>query len=201
MPLCAAEQKKPAPFMAKSFIIPGWGELSQDAKSGYVFIVSEILFWGTMFYYKNESSIKGEEALNYAYVNAGVNSGLHYGDEYLRLLSRYDNSGFGPGGYNAMVYEVAQTKENPEAYIRENIIPEEKSWQWQGKRERKKYSTLKTDETNLNDTAKTFMGVIIANHLLSSLNSVRIFNKNKRLNFSATIDEKCNPSLGCSVKF
>ena len=189
----------------KSAILPGWGELSLGNKSGYVLLTTELIFWSSRFYYLEEADLKEKASYIYALKYAHINPG-NYSDEYFFHLSRYESSGYETGGYNAYIVELAKSKfpDDPEAqteYINANIYSDEYFWQWDNNDTKHEYSILRKRITQYTDYAKAFMGAIIANHIISAINSARISSKLKRLNANVQFDSNLNPILSIRYNF
>jgi hypothetical protein len=197
------------PGFLKSALIPGWGELSMSNKSGYAFLAMELLLWSSHFFFLSEVKLREEEAYIYALQNAGINPG-NRDEEYLVLLGKYNSSGFEPGGYNEMVYRRAKSlfsdPYEQDQYIAENAISEESLfWNWESREHRRDYSIMRKNADHNRDYAKAVVGAIVANHLISMINSVRIGvtrRRAERVNFGVKFDrERETPLLQTEISF
>jgi hypothetical protein len=164
------------PFL-KSAVLPGWGQVNQGHPYGYAMLTGEVILWSSYIYNKNEETIKHRESYEYALKFAHINQG-HYSSDYYRNLSKYSSSGFDAGGYNAMVRQTAidMFQADPiaqQAYINENMIPDSKSWTWDTGSDRKKYSSMRKDILVIKDRVQIMTGLIIANHIFSSIDMLR----------------------------
>lgn len=173
----SAKQLTISPLL-KSAILPGWGQISIDRSYGYGMITSEVLFWSAYFYNINEQQLKDRQSYEYALKFAHINPG-EYSDQYYRYLSKYDTSGFSAGGFNAMVRSTALSLypddlTAQQAYIEENAIPDAMAWQWDDFTLRRKYSTMRRDILELKDQAQIITGLLIANHIISSIDMLRL---------------------------
>ncbi|MDD4155722.1 MAG: hypothetical protein PHY08_04035 [Candidatus Cloacimonetes bacterium] len=189
----------------KSAVIPGWGELSKNNTSGYVFLASEIALWSGKIYLQNESDLKIKQANQFAINQANL---VNYNcpEKIKLLMEKYDRSGFESGGYNESIVRQAieQFPYNPEAqteYINNNKLPSEYYWDWQSRDTRKTYQIMRKDSAHYKDYAKAVTGVIIVNHIASFFNTLRITNKESRVNISSSFDKDLNPFIFCNVKF
>ena len=194
---------------SKSALVPGWGELSQSSSSGYAFLTLEILLWAGRFYFVEEVNLREKEAYNFAVSFAGLRPG-NYSKEFLHLLTRYNHSGFGPGGYNENVVRQAQslfddpTEQN--VYIVNNAIMDDGlSWSWDSRDMRRRYSIMRKNADHNRDYVKAVTGVIVANHIISAINAARLTSRNNRLNqlsFNFKFDQKAiNPILNAEFRF
>lgn len=164
--------------LLKSALLPGWGQLSLDRNYGYAMLTTEALFWSSYFYNVNEQDLKQQDSYEYALKFAHVNPG-DYSAQYYRDLSTYNSSGFEAGGYNAMVRQIAisiypNDYALQQTYIDENSIPDEMSWNWDSADFRKNFSSKRRELLELKDSAQLFTGLLIANHILSSIDMLRL---------------------------
>ncbi|MFO7896821.1 MAG: hypothetical protein R6U84_07810 [Candidatus Cloacimonadales bacterium] len=201
------ETQQPINFkpVLKSLLIPGWGELSTGAPSGYAFLALEIILWGSKFYMEDQQEISQRKAFNYAVQYGGIDPELSYDDQYYDLLKKYDNWGFEPGGYNYQIMQqaIAQYPGDAElqnSYIAENGIDAAYSWEWESYEDRKYFAARRTDMLKFSDRAKAAGGVIIANHLLSAANSLRL-SRQQRFSSQVFLDKDYNPGILFSYSF
>jgi hypothetical protein len=164
--------------LLKSAVLPGWGQVSIDRSYGYAFLTGEALSWSAYYYAKTEQKLKGRASYEYALEFAHVNPG-NYSDQYYRDLAKYNSSGYETGGYNAMVRQAAlnlpnATLEEQQAYIDAHAIPDDMAWNWDSTNFRKKYTALRNDILVLKDQAQIMTGVLIANHLVSTIDILRL---------------------------
>jgi len=164
--------------LLKSALVPGWGQVSIDRNYGYGMITSEVLLWSALFYHNTEQDLKDQESYEFALKFAHINPGS-YSSQYYRDLAKYDTSGFEAGGYNAMVRQTAinlypDNYAMQQAYIDEHAIPDEMAWTWDSYQLRKTYSTTRKEILELKDRAQLITGLIIANHVLSSIDMLRL---------------------------
>jgi len=186
----------------KSALLPGWGQLESGSKSGLLFITSEILLWSTKLYYDSEADLKERASQKYAVKYAGINPEGSYDDNYYYLLTRYNSSGFESGGYNSYVYLSAQTEENPEEYLEDNMVPDNQSWYWESRDHKHDYSILRKRIIQYGDYSQTMVGVIIANHLVSAIHAALVSRKsNKNFDVSVDMDSQFRPRLSCQYRF
>lgn len=162
----------------KSALIPGWGQLSIDRSYGIGLLASEVLLWSSFIYNANEQNLKDRESYEFALKYAHINPG-EYSSQYFRDLSKYDSSGFEAGGYNAMVRQTAidlypDDQFAQQVYINDNSISDQLSWQWDNFQLRKNYSTMRKDILEYKDRVQVLTGVIMANHLISTIDILRL---------------------------
>jgi hypothetical protein len=175
--ILSAKAFKVSPLL-KSAILPGWGQLSIDRSYGYGMLTSEALFWSTYFYNNNEQKLKDRQSYEYALKFGHINPG-GYDSQYYRDLAKYDTSGFSAGGYNAMIRTTAQNLypddlSAQQQYIDTNAVPDEMSWQWDDFTYRRKYASMRNQILELKDQAQIITGLLIANHLISTIDMLRL---------------------------
>lgn len=197
-------QAKSSPKAAflKSALLPGWGQMESGSKSGLIFITSEVLLWSTKFYYDKEADLKETASHKFAIKYAGVDPEGSFDENYYYLLTRYNSSGFESGGYNSFVYLSAQSTEDPENYLENNMIPEEQSWYWESKDRKHSYSILRKRIIQYGDYSQTMVGVIIANHLVSAIHAALVSRKaNNKFDVGVNMDSQFRPRLSCQFRF
>jgi hypothetical protein len=194
--------------MLKSALLPGWGEISNGSKIGYVFIASEVLLWSSKFYFIQEAKIKDDESYNYAIKHAGIDPSSDYDDDFFFHLSRYDSYGYSSGGFNLYIKEEAESlyPDNVELqneYIRDNIYDENHFWEWENDDVQHDYSIMRKRILQYKDYSQALTGAIIANHLVSALTSLISSNKKKkrRSEFGIFPDFNRNINIVYSYKF
>jgi hypothetical protein len=193
-------------YFFRSLLIPGWGELSQKNSSGYVFLTSELLLWSSRYYYLEEADLKDKASFDYAVKFANIDPNQDYSNEYFFHLKRYDSSGYETGGYNAYIVELAKNlyPEDLEAqteYINANAYSDEYFWQWDDDNKQHEYAILRKRIIQYNDYAKTIVGAILANHLISAINSLRINSRLKRLQAGIEFNSNMNPMISIKYNF
>jgi hypothetical protein len=192
--------------VVKSALVPGWGELSLNNKTGYAFLTAEIALWAINFYYNQEIDIKDKASRNYAIKYAGVDPTIEFNEKYLYHIHRYISSGYETGGYNAKIVQqainlypddpVAQTN-----YIEANVYDDDHYWYWENTDRKYNYSIMRKRINQYEGYLKGISGVIIANHLFSALNTLLLANKLSQLEFSLYMNENCNTFFQASYRF
>jgi len=183
----------------KSAVLPGWGEISNGSNVGYVFLTAEFTFWASMFYFEGESKLKIRQSEQFAINNANM-ANFNIDKKTWQLMEKYDRSGFEPGGYNAKVVNDAivlypdkpadQTK-----YIMENALSDDIYWDWEKSEIRKQYQIFRKDSMHFKDFALAASGAILANHIFSFINSIRVSNKKHKAIIYTTFDSELNPYI------
>lgn len=204
---CSLLQAKEKPVkmisFVKSAIIPGWGELSQNHKSGYLFLSNEIALFLSYYYFDNQSDLKMKESVMYAYKKAHL-SPENNTEEYRLLLSKYMSSGYFSGGYNENIVKTAKSlyPDNPVSqneYIMENVLPEDVYWNWDSKQDQKKYLLMRKDSNLLKDWTKAASGAILVNHIISAFNAARV--TKRPVQFGVDINSDNKPLLSAQYRF
>ncbi len=202
----AATDKQPKKIVSflKSALIPGWGELSQNHKSAYVFFTSEASLILSYKYFELQSDNKINQSLLYACKKAHIPYKIK--DENLRLIvGKYNSSGYNSGGYNESIVKAAMSlyPDNPDAqtnYISANILPEDIYWAWDSVADQNRYRIMRKDSNEFKDLAKAVSGAIIANHIASAFNAARVTKKNKA-DIGIGFNHELKPLLTCNYKF
>ncbi|MCL1826976.1 MAG: hypothetical protein FWG20_02945 [Candidatus Cloacimonetes bacterium] len=191
----------------KSAIVPGWGELRVKDNMGFAFIAAEVATWSAMFYFKEEANLRMKKSQQFAHNNANLTDTKLDNDMWY-LLSRYNHSGYGPGGYMEMVVKEAyaryphynQAKERTE-YINANKLDDDFSWDWGNRENRVKYRVLRKESREQDDYALAVSGLIFVNHIVSLLHTVNTTkNYNKRITMQTFIDSELNPNITFCIK-
>ncbi len=173
---------QPQHAFIKSAIIPGWGEISSGSNAGYVFLGVELLLWGSRFYFGDQVDLHEKDAYMFALQNAGLKPG-DYEAVFMQRISRYNSSGFDPGGYNEHILRRAQNlypddQVAQNQYILENaILDDDLAWNWGSRDQRRRYSIKLKNADHNRDYIKFVTGAIVANHIISAINSFRIANR------------------------
>lgn len=197
--------QNPRMSFLKSAIIPGWGELSNNSKSGYVFIASEVIFWFSKYYLISESENYEQASVLHAIKFAHINPDKNFDDTYFDNLRRYLSYGYDSGGYNANIVMQAKNRypddlQEQQNYIMENIYDDSFYWNWDNKDKQREYKILRKRISEYSDYSKAVTGFIILNHLISAFNSARISSKLKRIEFQATF-KNSSPGIMCQYSF
>ena len=190
----------------KSALIPGWGELTMQKNSGYVFLAAELLMWSTVFYFDEEAKLKKTSSINYAIKYAHIDPDGDYDSDFYYNLSKYKSSGYNSGGYNAHIVEEAMAKfpDDPAAqstYIQNNAYNEDHFWQWDDKDNKHDYAIMRKRITEYKSYIKGITGGILANHLISAINSLLLANKINRMELGMEFNQDLDPTLTISYKF
>ncbi len=204
--LMIAKEINTKTYMLRSALIPGWGELAADNKTGLIFLASEVILLSSCFYFLEEADLKEKSSFNYAVKYAHIDPNIDITDEYYYHMSRYSSSGFNTGGYNAYIVEIAKARypDDPEAqtqYIEENSYSDDEYWGWDDEDKQNNYSILRKRITQYGDYAKALTGAVIANHIISALNAFRISSHLKNLNAQVQFDSNMNPVFTLQYNF
>lgn len=191
-------------LLLRSLILPGWGQVKSGHNYGYAMMATEIGIISTLFYCENEHDLKRKEAYEFAVKYAGLYPGT-YSDEFLGHLSRYRNSGFGAGGYNAMVREQALAlypgqPDLQQQYIDNNAYSDDMSWSWSEDYYRKEFGNIRGDMNNFKESAQIVVGILVLNHLVSAIDVLRVQSEQNRAKVNVGILRK-DPALFLQYKF
>jgi len=196
----------PAQNKGKDFLlslaVPGLSQIRSGRDYGYAMLAAEATIAGTMYYLSNESDLLMDESFSYALKFAHLNPG-DYDTEFLKNLGKFNSSGFDADGYNASVRRTAinlypYDPEAQQSYIDEHSYQEDKSWQWDSAKERAKYNKMRNDALDMESYGKLAVGVMLLNHLVSSIDVLRYSKHNTQ--FSMGI-KNGHPQLRISHRF
>lgn len=166
--------------LLKSVVLPGWGQISIDRDYGYGFLAAEVGIIGSMFYLSSEQKLSKQESYEYAMQFAHIRPS-DYDPMYFSHLSRYNSSGFGGGGYNAMIRQKAiesfpDDPQTQQEYIDSHIYSDEMAWNWDSSGDRGTYSKMRIHTQDIKDYAQIATGLLIFNHLVSGIDILRLGN-------------------------
>ena len=165
------------PPIAKSLIIPGWGEASLgNQKSSRFFIHSEGLLLLSCFYIHKIGNAKRNEYIAFASEHAGTKNISDH--RYWVDIGNYNsNQAFDEEHLRMRDGKQGQWASNP--------------WYWAGGESyRKRFEKMRIDSDKLFLTGKFIIGGIILNHIVSGINTLyltRIDNE-KSYSLSTTIE-------------
>ncbi|HOH46352.1 MAG TPA: hypothetical protein PLX59_00810 [Candidatus Cloacimonadota bacterium] len=174
--------------------LPGAFQISKGHDYGYAMLGAEIGLWGTLFFLSNEQKLSQTDYVDYAIRYAHISPG-DYSQDYYSHLSRYSSSGYEAGGYNAMIRQQARDlypydSASQQQYIDANIYPEELGWQWESLANRREYNKIRIYNKNLKDYSKIATGVLVLNHLISTIDFLRYpLGDNSRVSFGFNGDK------------
>lgn len=201
--ILTAKKFNPSPIL-KSALVPGWGQVSIDRPYGYAMLASEFFCWSAYYYSHNEQTLKARESYEYALEFAHINPGS-YNSSYYNNLRKFNSSGFEAGGYNDFIrqeaiYRYPDDPVQQQAYIDENGIPDEMAWNWDNIQRREDYSIIRKEILELKDQAQIISGVLIANHLISSIDILRLKKHWKHVKPSFSYYQR-TPVLNLNIEF
>tara|TARA_Y100000768_G_scaffold53094_1_gene34925 strand:+ start:1119 stop:1739 length:621 start_codon:yes stop_codon:yes gene_type:complete len=164
--------------IAKSLLLPGWGELDLgNKKSSRFFIQTEaILVTSCLTAYKL-GEVKEKEYIAYASEYAGAKKNADH--RYWVDIGNYNSN----NDFDEEHLRMRDGKEGQWAYS---------PWYWKGgDTSRRKFEKMRINSDKLFFTARFIVGGIILNHIISGINSLYLFR----------ISNKSNISLAPIIKF
>ena len=193
------------PDQFKSLVLPGWGELSNDNKSGYIFLATEIFLWSSRFYFVTESNHNINQSKHLAYTHANLST-TDLNDALWDKIARYDRSGFGVGGYNAHIVSQSMSIQDPvrrEQFLRDNLLPDGISWEWGSDTMlRREFRYLRSQSMVYTEYALAVTGTIILNHIASFINTSRIVrSRDTNVAITTGFDREMRPMVMGSIRF
>ncbi len=184
--------------LLKSLILPGWGELSLNSKTGFYLLGAEIATWSGVGYFTMESTHLKNESILYAQKFGGISVDDSKSFVF-ELMRKYNSSDI----YNETIIEDANNysddEELQQQYIQEHLILEE--WSWESRIDRNKFSDLLRDKDKMKDKAKAISGVIIVNRLVSMINVIRLNKKQKIATIGFSLNHSLTPIMNFSHRF
>lgn len=192
----------------KSAMLPGWGQISNGHKAGYIHLGLEVAFISSLIYFTNEADLKNKQSINYAIKFAHIPT-TNQADSYYKTIGRYNSSYYEAGGYNQDVLNdaIASFPGDPIAqqeYINENAIPDNQNWRWDSKDNRYKYNNLRQDYFLNQDYTTIATGVLVANHIFSFIDMlIRYKNRDiaDRYSLYSSINKEMTPMLNLQLNF
>jgi hypothetical protein len=188
----------------QSAAVPGLSQIREGRGYGCAMLGAEVGIISTMLFLNEEENLKAQEYYEYALKFAHIAPG-EYEDQYYRDLSRYNSSGYEAGGYNATVREKAISlyPDDPvqqQAYIDANIYTDEYAWNWDSVDNRGAYSKIRIQTKSLRDYGMLAVGVLIVNHLVSSIDVLRYTSQEAKAQVYLDIKDR-SPMLMVNVQW
>jgi len=154
--------------VVKSLIVPGWGQMDFDRKTGIVMMAAEVAGWGYYFTLHRRQLDARQTYMAIAYDHSGATS---FSDERIfALLENYPERDF----YIMDLYAEARVlyPDDPEAreqYVRLNSI--DADWEWDSISTFFRYQDYRIMEREV-VSQKAIVGfVIFSNHIISALHA------------------------------
>jgi hypothetical protein len=169
-PVASNKSKKKAFFF--SLLVPGLGELYQnDWKfsgwgSGLYYFTAEAVLWSGHFYLKSYSNWVREDARSLAARSAGVDLNSNKPKNYYVNIGKFSDI------YNYNDYQ-RRTVGTSTVYAE----TEANFWLWNSDKSRQKYDRLRIRSDNYRNFSQYMFWGVFTNHVLSAVNSMRIFRK------------------------
>ncbi|MBL7996677.1 hypothetical protein JNM05_15030 [bacterium] len=159
-----------------SLLLPGLGELYQnDWKfngwgSGLYYFGAEALLWSSHLYMGSYSNWLKEDARSLAAHNAGVDLKSPKPARYYVNIGKFSDI----YTYNDFQRRMVGTST---VYVETDA----NFWQWNNDGSRRRYDRLRADSDTYKNFSKYMLWGIFTNHVMSAVNSLRVFRNNKSL--------------------
>lgn len=169
-----AKSKKQAFFY--SLLLPGLGELYQnDWKfegwgSGLYYFAAEALLWSGHFYLKSYSNWQKEDSRSLAARNAGVDLFSPKPARYYVNIGKFSDIYLYNDFQRRMVGTSTLYAETGTNY-----------WRWNSDHDRRTYDRMRIRSDSYRSFSQYMLWGIFTNHVLSSVNSMRIFRNRQHL--------------------
>ncbi|MFQ5648962.1 MAG: hypothetical protein ACE5IY_03385 [bacterium] len=156
----------------QSLVLPGWGQYYTESKAMMrVFIVSEVLLWGSYLGFTTWSNWLEDDYRTFAVNHAGIKL-AGKPDRYFVDIGNFDN---------LEAYNQAQLRDRDVS----DLYPTETNeffWQWDNTESRRKFEDLRIRSDEADNRAEFVLAGIFVNHLVSAVHStLAAFKFNKRL--------------------
>lgn len=197
------KSKKKAFFY--SLLVPGLGELYQnDWKfsawgSGLYYFTAEVVLWSGHFYLKNYGNWLREDSRSLAARSAGVDLNSTKPKRYYVNIGKFSDI-YSYNDYQRRTVGTSTVYAETEANF----------WLWNSDKSRRKYDRMRIRSDNYRNFSQYIFWGVFTNHVLSAVNSMRIFRKlhplsTAQLHIDMIPDSKSLRSydtmIGLSVKF
>ncbi len=154
--------------IVRSLILPGWGQMDFDRRTGIVMMAAEISGWGYYFLLNRQQMDARQTYMSIAYEHSGATS---FSDERIfGLLEDYFMKDF----YIMDLYAEARVlyPDDPEArerYVQLNSV--DADWEWDSVSAFYRYQDYRIKERQI-VSQKAIVGfVIFSNHIISALHA------------------------------
>ncbi len=184
--------------IAASLLFPGGGELYiKKYKTAGILIASELAVLFSYQRMKSQEKWEEENYKQYAYIKAGIPKNS---DKVKYFLA---SKWFSSEDYNNYVKLNAYNfysddPENYQAFLDENIIPEEEGWNWHSREFWMNYKKSREDTQNYKIYANLIASGFVLNRIFSILDSMISIKKLNNLKLSASCDLK---KKGIRIKY
>ena len=155
----------------QSLLIPGWGQYYAGSRTMMkVFVVSEVLLWGSYAGFRTWSNWLEDDFHTFAAEHAGAQVDGKPGDYFVDI-----------GNFSSIdTYNQAQLRDRDV----NDLYPTtpEFSWQWDSEKNRAKFENIRVRSDRADNRAQLTLAFILVNHLASAVQStLSVFKFNKKL--------------------
>ena len=192
-PLAAQAMAPRAKAILYSLAIPGAGHWYMGRTSrAQIFGAAELGVWTAFTVFKVQGHLRKEDFIEMAEVNAGVGDAHGRSSQYYRSLGLYLSS----DEYNEIEVEIYARYIYPddpaarEAYIRENLITGDATWNWVSEDWQRAYRLRRADSDGAYQNAKYALMVGLLNRLVSAVDAARLSARDE----PATLAEPGSPT-------
>ena len=173
----SAGEKSTGQAFLKSFLLPGWGELSAgDTKRARSFLIAEGLLWSAFAAFQIYGNWKRNDLENFAVERAGVNATGKPKSFYTDVSNFVD------------IYEHNEEMRRFRRY--ENVYPvdEDHSWSWAFETDRQRFDELRLSSSQALRNATLMLGVVFTNHVISAIDAIYVTRRsNKRISTQISV--------------
>lgn len=165
-------RKRQGNAFLKSLLIPGWGQLSQGRRTvGYAFIAAEISLLSSIIGLRTHAGWLEDDFKTFASQHAGV-SGDWDRQYYIDIGNWMDRRSFNEERLRDRQFD--RMYNNPAM-----------DWTWDTDENRSHFKDIRISSDQARQRAVLFVGAVILNHLISSIEAGKSTGKNKVIGFNS----------------
>jgi hypothetical protein len=161
--------------MAKSFLIPGWGQKATGHNGrAQVFFGAELGIWTAFTVFQVQGRLRRESYIELAEVLGGVQNADGGDDDYYRSLGRFMST----DEFMRDIRRDARARFGDDldarrAYEVENAVPTERQWRWKSDADRRKYKDKRSDSNGAFQNGRYMIAAAVLNRLISVMDAAR----------------------------
>ncbi|HEX9934644.1 MAG TPA: hypothetical protein VGB38_05545 [bacterium] len=184
----SARTAVPAKAFFLSLMLPGAGEYyAGSTKMGNAFLCTEIALWGCYAMFRAYGDCREQDYKLFAAAHAGVDLN---GKDPAFFVNVEDHS-------SLTDYNDLRLKQR----YWEALYPEDQThfWKWDSDASRLRFKALRLSSDRAYNRALIVVGAIVANHIVSGIDAVRVAKKKERLNLRIVLNAMGNRGMAVSV--
>jgi hypothetical protein len=163
--------------MAKSFLIPGWGQrdLGHSTRA-QIFFGADLAIWTAFAVFQAQGYLRKDSYIELAEVLGGVQNAGGADDEYYRNLGRFRST----ADFMRDVRRDARARFGDDLdarrrYEAEQAVPPEREWSWESEADFRNYLDKRSDANRAFQNSKYMVAAAVLNRVLSAMDVARSF--------------------------